>query len=109
MRINLHRHCEEPGAAFGGARATRQSSLFLKLWIASLTLAMTLTVTACVSTGTYKSPSVSGNPSKMSADTLCYRAATARANAALKDEIRARNLDCAAILESDPLLDSSRY
>ena len=65
-----------------------------------------LTLTACAG---YKSPGFSGNPSKMSADTLCYRAAYAKSDRALQDEVRARNLDCRAILESQTPVGESRY
>lgn len=61
-----------------------------------LTLAAALlTLTACVS---MKGPSQSA--SKMSADTLCYRAAYAKKNPAYAEEIAARGLDCRAILDS---------
>ena len=48
-------------------------------------------------------PQFSGNPSGMSAETLCYRYAGAKKNEALAAEVRARDLDCATMLESDPL------
>ena len=70
-----------------------------KFKVQSLLLAFLLT--ACAG---YKTPSLSGEPSKMSGDTLCFRAAHDPANKALRDEIAARNLDCRAILENDPLL-----
>ena len=60
-----------------------------------------LLLTACAG---YKTPSLSGEPSKMSGDTLCFRAAHDPANESLRAEIAARNLDCRAILENDPLL-----
>jgi hypothetical protein len=50
----------------------------------------------------YKAPSLSGDVSHMSADTLCYRAEGARDNPAYGEEIRARGLDCREILESRP-------
>jgi len=50
-----------------------------------------------------KTPSISSNPQTMSADTLCYRHAGGRKNQAIADEITARRLNCAQILESDPL------
>ncbi len=52
---------------------------------------------------------MSGNPQRMSSDTLCYRAAGAKTDSALKDEIRARRLDCNAILESQSSYDDVRY
>lgn len=55
--------------------------------------------------GGYNRPSAS--PSKMSSDTLCYRAAGAKKDEAITDEIRARGLDCRGILENDPLMDMS--
>lgn len=55
----------------------------------------------------YNHPSTSA--SKMSSDTLCYRAAGAKENADIKAEIKSRGLDCRAILENDPLMDMSRY
>lgn len=58
-----------------------------------LLLSAALLLTACAS---MKGPSQS--PAKMSADTLCYRAAYARKNEAVQDEIAARNLDCRDIL-----------
>lgn len=51
----------------------------------------------------------SADPARMSSDTLCYRAAGAKKNQAIQDEIRARRLNCRAILESDPLLQNGRY
>ncbi|MGB4107611.1 MAG: hypothetical protein WBK55_07425 [Alphaproteobacteria bacterium] len=56
-------------------------------------------LTACSG---YKSPSMSSDPSKMSADTLCYRYAYAKSDRALKDEIRARGLECEEILRAQP-------
>lgn len=44
----------------------------------------------------------SGDPAKISSDTLCYRAANKNSDA-LQAEIDFRNLDCARILEADPL------
>lgn len=49
--------------------------------------------------GGFKHPAA-GNPQSMSADTLCYRAAFAKDDQAIRDEIAARRLDCARILES---------
>lgn len=51
----------------------------------------------------------SSSPSRMSSDTLCYRAAGAKENPEVKAEIKARGLDCRAILENDPLMDMGRY
>lgn len=64
----------------------------MKLFI---TLSAALLLPACIS---MKGPSQS--PSKMSGDTLCYRAAYAKKNPAYAEEIAARNLDCRSILES---------
>ncbi|MCE7887796.1 MAG: hypothetical protein DYH13_09900 [Alphaproteobacteria bacterium PRO2] len=50
----------------------------------------------------YKTPGLSGDPSKMSADTLCYRYAYGKSNRALKDEIDARGLECGEILREQP-------
>ncbi|MCB1532064.1 MAG: hypothetical protein KDJ35_04250 [Alphaproteobacteria bacterium] len=50
----------------------------------------------------YKAPSMSGDPAKMSADTLCFRYASAK-DPALGAEIDRRDLDCAALLQDDPL------
>lgn len=61
----------------------------------SIISAALLALTAC---SAMKGPSQS--PSKMSADTLCYRAAYAKKDPAYTDEIAARNLDCRRILES---------
>lgn len=55
----------------------------------------------------YNHPSTS--VSKMSSDTLCYRAAGAKENPEIKAEIRARGLDCQGILENDPLMNFNRY
>ena len=65
-----------------------------------------LSLTACAG---MRTPGTSGNPSKMSADTLCYRATYAKSGQALQDEVRARNLDCRAILESQTPVGESRY
>ena len=60
---------------------------------------LVLVLTACMGAcATMKSPSITGDPARMSADTLCYRAAHARASEAINAEIAARNLDCRAIL-----------
>jgi hypothetical protein len=71
-----------------------------------------LVLAACSNTDTegdksYNHPS--SNASKMSSDTLCYRAAGAKENNEVKAEIRARGLDCAYILENDPLMNFQRY
>jgi hypothetical protein len=71
--------------------------------IAALTI-----LAACAGERSYKTPTFD-NPSRMSADTLCYRAAYAKSSQALKDEVRARNLDCAAILEQQPAFDDRGY
>lgn len=68
-------------------------------------LIIVLTLTAC---SNYRTPSASGNPAKMSSDTLCYRYASSR-DSELGDEIRRRGIDCGAILESDPLYGGGRY
>lgn len=51
----------------------------------------------------YNGPSARSNPATMSSDTLCYRYATAKHDKALVDEVARRNLNCAVILENDPL------
>ena len=97
MKI-YNRHCERPPGA-------RQSSL--DCFVATL-LAMTLSLTACAG---YKTPSLSGDPSKMSADTLCFRYESSK-DPALGAEIDARNIDCAGLLREDPLYsgpDDSAY
>lgn len=53
-----------------------------------------------------KGPSLSGDPARMSGDTLCYRAAYAKDDAAINNEIQARHLDCKAMLEEHPPLES---
>ncbi len=90
--MQFHRHCER-------SEAIQKS----KRWIASslMLLAMTPFLIACSG---YKTPGVSGNPSKMSADTLCYRYAYAKSNPALKDEVAARGLDCREVLDSQPAM-----
>lgn len=55
----------------------------------------------------YKRPS--GNASSMSADTLCYRYAYAKANEAYAEEIAARGLDCRAILSEQGPIGGSQY
>lgn len=65
---------------------------------------MLLTLTACA---TMRGPSQS--PSKMSADTLCYRAAYAKKNPAYTEEIAARNLDCREILENQGVIGGPSY
>jgi hypothetical protein len=73
----------------------------MKKWIASslMLLAMTGTLSACSG---YKTPSMSSDPSKMSADTLCYRQAYAKSDPRLRDEIDARGLECGEILRQQP-------
>jgi len=56
-------------------------------------------LTACSS---YRTPTVSSDPSKMSSDTLCFRYETTKKRK-LGDEVARRRLDCAVILETDPL------
>lgn len=70
-----------------------------KAFRAPLALAMTglLFLTACAG---YKSPSLSGDPAKMSADTLCYRY-DGNAASPVGKEIAARNLDCIEVLRAD--------
>lgn len=63
-------------------------------------------LSACGGHG-YRSPTVSGNISKMSSQTLCYRAAYAKSNEAYADEIALRRLDCDAMLADDPLAKDS--
>lgn len=70
----------------------------------ALLFAFIFTLSACE---TLKRPS--SNPSTMSSDTLCYRAAGAKKDDGIKDEIRARGLDCSRIVEDDPLLYPRRY
>ncbi len=76
-----------------------------RFWIASLALAMTgvLFLSACAG---YKSPSLSGDPAKMSADTLCYRY-DGRADSPVGKEIASRNLDCTEVLRADPVYSGS--
>lgn len=62
-------------------------------------LALSLLLGACQN---YRTPRLSATPASMSSDTLCYRYATTK-NEALGKEITARGLNCAAILENDPL------
>lgn len=56
----------------------------------------------------YKTPTLS-DPSKMSEDTLCYRYAYAKKNVAIKEEVRARNLDCEENLQRQVPVGESRY
>ncbi|MEZ5815428.1 MAG: hypothetical protein R3E13_12035 [Alphaproteobacteria bacterium] len=58
-----------------------------------------LGLSACQS---LRAPRVNATPESMSSDTLCYRYASSK-NEALREEIARRNLNCAAILENDPL------
>lgn len=60
-------------------------------------------LTACSG---YNTPTVSGDPAKMSADTLCFRYASSK-DPALGTEIAARGLDCTSLLRDDPLLRGS--
>jgi hypothetical protein len=60
-----------------------------------------LLLTAC-SGSNYRTPGLSGTPSKMSSDTLCFRYASSK-SPDLAAEIDARNIDCAALLRDDPL------
>ncbi len=71
-----------------------------------LTLSLVLILCGCANTN---HPSVRSNPATMSSDTLCYRYATAKRDPAYGAEVKARGLDCAAILESDPLYNQNRY
>lgn len=66
-----------------------------------LPLAALVLLSACMEHTRH--PEFSGNPSGMSSDTLCYRYAGAKKNEALAAEVKARRLDCSAILEDDPL------
>lgn len=86
-----NRHCERPSGAW-------QSRL--DCFVVTL-LAMTLLVLAACA-GNYKTPGVAKDPSKMSADTLCFRYASAK-DPALGAEIERRGLDCTALLRDDPL------
>lgn len=65
-------------------------------------LLLTLCLAACGGMDNFKHPTFS-NPQSMSADTLCYRYATAQKDANLDAEVHARGLDCDAILAEDPL------
>ena len=65
-----------------------------------LMLVLAMPLTACQS---YRTPSMSGDPAQMSSDTLCFRYASSK-DPELGAEIARRNLDCARLLESDPLL-----
>jgi hypothetical protein len=58
-----------------------------------------LLLTACG--GNFKHPS--RDPAKMSAETLCFRYASQPRDEALSNEVKARRLDCASMLERDPL------
>lgn len=60
-----------------------------------LSLFLLFFITACSG---YKTPTFN-NPSKMSADTLCYRYAYAKNDPAIRNEVEARNLDCETILQ----------
>lgn len=53
---------------------------------------------AACAAGDFKRPA--RDPQAMSADTLCYRGAFAKNDEAVQEEIAARRLDCARILES---------
>ncbi len=75
-------------------------------WIAS-SLSLLAMTTGCASG--YKTPSVSNNPHSMSADTLCYRAAYAKDDPAVQEEIAARGLDCAENLSQQPPVGESRW
>lgn len=60
--------------------------------------------------GSYLRPS--GEPAKMSGQTVCYRAHTLRGTAEAAPfvaEVISRNLDCNALLASDPLTGDRRY
>ena len=94
-----------------GALAFVLLRLLIALPPAPALMLAALSLSSCggCSSCNYKKPSVSGNPSGTSADTLCYRAVNAPLNQSLQDEVRARNLDCDAILDSDPLMDNRRY
>lgn len=71
-----------------------------------LVLMVLLFTSACAD---YRTPGVSGDPGRMSADTLCYRYAYAKKDPKLKEEIAARGLDCKSILDSQPPIGQSRY
>lgn len=70
---------------------------------------MILTACSAADYEGFRAPSLSGDPARMSADTLCYRAAYAKENPALQEEVRARNLDCAQILDAQPHGGDTRY
>jgi hypothetical protein len=63
--------------------------------------ALSLALYGC-GNSSYNRPSL--DPSRMSSDTLCYRSAGAKKNPDIENEIRARRLDCRAVLENDPLI-----
>jgi len=67
-------------------------------------LALILMLGACTA---MKTPSVSGDLTKISGDTLCYRYAnsTAKNRKAYSAEIDRRGLNCAQSLARDPLYD----
>lgn len=73
-------------------------------WIALplMFFAMTLMVCTLSACSGYKTPSMSGDPARMSADTLCYRYAYAKSDPKLADEVSLRNLDCREILDEQP-------
>ena len=72
--------------------------------------ALAFLLTACIGGGgSYKHPSVSGSPTAMSTDTLCYRYATGKKSQALADEVARRGVDCVAIVEADPLYGGLGY
>lgn len=70
---------------------------------------MILTACSAADYEGFRAPSLSGDLARMSADTLCYRAAYAKENPALQEEVRARNLDCAQILDAQPHGGDTRY
>ena len=70
-----------------------------KIQTIGLCLLLSLFLGACAG---YRGPSVSGDPARMSGDTLCFRYESSR-DAALGAEIARRNLDCAGLLRDDPL------
>ncbi|MCD8496710.1 MAG: hypothetical protein LRZ85_00620 [Alphaproteobacteria bacterium] len=65
---------------------------------------MIFTVLLLASCANFKGPSQS--PAKMSADTLCYRAAYAKNNEAIHDEIAARRLNCRKLLDQQGAIGS---
>lgn len=71
-------------------------------------IAFLLLIAPLVACESYRTPTVSSDATKMSDQTLCYRAQTT-GKQVLKDEAKRRRLDCRAMVENDPLLQNQRY